>query len=82
MHSFCTTVVVSSMSGVVQRICVKFWILQATVLSDQIGPANEVGLVFQDGEWQIRDSQSRPGSFAASPQRVPASPIEQLSLEG
>jgi len=54
----------------------------ATVLSDQIGPANEVGLVFQDGEWQIRDPQSRPGSFAASPQRVPASPVEQLSLEG
>ena len=31
---------------------------EATVLSDQIGPANEVGLVFQDGEWQIRDFQS------------------------
>ena len=42
MHSFCTTIVVSSMSGVVQRICVKFSILQATVLSDQIGPANQV----------------------------------------
>ena len=82
MHSFCTTIVVSSMSGVVQRICVKVSMLQATVLSDQIGPANEVGLVFQDGEWQIRDSESQPGSFAASPQRVPASPVEQLSLEG
>ena len=65
------------MSGVVQRICVKFSILQATVLSDQIGPANEVGLVFQDGE-----PQSRPGSFAASPLGVRASPVEQLSLEG
>ena len=70
------------MPGVVQRRCVKFSILQATVLSDQIGPANEVGLVFQDEERQIRDLECRPGSFAASAQRVPASPVEQLSLEG